>query len=80
MPILFSAVAYQKKVLAKHASCDGNFKEIFEEVLPKIPAKDHKMTYLHGPYLFHYIAEEECIYFCITDKVTTCTCHNCNTK
>lgn len=72
MPILFSAVACDKKVSSDFASCDGNFMEIAEEVLSKIPPRDHKMTYSHGPYLFHYIVQDTYFYFCITDKVSGC--------
>ncbi|XP_049865403.1 vesicle-associated membrane protein 7-like [Pectinophora gossypiella] len=69
MPILFSAVAYKKKFLSKYASCDGNFMEIAEEVLTKLPPTNQKMTYSHGRYLFHFIAERDHFYFCITDKI-----------
>lgn len=70
MPILFSAVAYTRHVLAKYACCDGNFTEIVDEVLSKIPSEDHKMTYSHGHYLLHYIVDDHHFYFCITDKVS----------
>ncbi|XP_059059974.1 vesicle-associated membrane protein 7-like [Achroia grisella] len=68
MPILFSAVACDKRLLSKFASCDGNFMEIVEEVLSKIPCGNDKMTYSHGHYLLHYIVQEKYFYFCITDK------------
>lgn len=69
MSILFSSVAYQKTIFNKYASCDGNFEEILDEVLLKIPRGNHKMTYYHGRYLFHYILVDEYFYFCVTDKV-----------
>lgn len=69
MPILFSIVACDKRIVADFASCDGNFMEIAEQVLSKISTNDHKMTYAHGPYLFHYITQDRIFYFCITDKV-----------
>ncbi|XP_047545548.1 vesicle-associated membrane protein 7-like [Vanessa atalanta] len=69
MSILFSAVAYKKKVFNKYASCDGNFEEILDEVLVKISERNNKMTYYHGRYLFHFILEDEYFYFCITDKL-----------
>ncbi|XP_026765029.2 vesicle-associated membrane protein 7-like [Galleria mellonella] len=68
MPILFSAVACNKRLLTKFASCDGNFMEIVEEVISKIPCRNDKMTYSHGHYLLHYIVQEKYFYFCITDK------------
>ncbi|KAM3968013.1 vesicle-associated membrane protein 7 [Aphomia sociella] len=68
MPILFSAVACDKNLISKFASCDGNFTEILEEVLTKIPCRNDKMTYSHGHYLLHYIVQDKYFYFCITDK------------
>ncbi|XP_047989020.1 vesicle-associated membrane protein 7 [Leguminivora glycinivorella] len=67
MPILFSVVARGTVVLAKFASCAGNFTEVTEQILSKIPPHDDKLTYSHGNYLFHYIAENKLVYFCITD-------------
>ncbi|KAJ2950744.1 hypothetical protein O0L34_g9005 [Tuta absoluta] len=68
MPILFSLVAHDKKISATYASCEGNFSEIADVVLSKVPSKNEKMTYAHGHYLLHYISENQYFYFCITDK------------
>ncbi|XP_053600511.1 vesicle-associated membrane protein 7-like [Plodia interpunctella] len=68
MPILFSAVACDKIIKSKYASCDGNFTEIIEEVMLRLPSGRGKMTYFHGHYLFHYIIEDVYFYFCVTDK------------
>lgn len=70
MPILFSVVARGTIVLAKYASCAGNFTEVTEQILSKIPPHDDRLTYSHGNYLFHYIAENKLVYFCITDDVS----------
>ncbi|XP_030035945.2 vesicle-associated membrane protein 7 isoform X1 [Manduca sexta] len=67
MPILFSVVARGTVVLAKYATCHGNFTEVTEQILSKIPPQDDKLTYSHGNYLFHYIAENKLVFFCITD-------------
>ncbi|KAK7498717.1 hypothetical protein BaRGS_00010094 [Batillaria attramentaria] len=68
MPILFSVIARGTTVLAKYASCAGNFTEVTEQILGKIPQNENsKLTYSHGNYLFHYIAEDKIIYLCITD-------------
>lgn len=67
MPILFSVVARGTIVLAKYATCVGNFTEVTEQILSKIPPHDDKLTYSHGTYLFHYVAENKLVYFCITD-------------
>jgi hypothetical protein len=70
MPVLYSVVARGPSVLAKHASCTGNFEEVTEQILSKIPPHNDKMTYLQGPYLFHYICEDRIVYMCITDDVS----------
>ncbi|CAG0880666.1 unnamed protein product [Cyprideis torosa] len=35
MPILFAVVARQTNILAKFASCVGNFQEVIDQILPK---------------------------------------------
>lgn len=67
MPILYSVVARGPVVLAKHAHCAGNFEEVTEKILAKVPPQNDKLTYTQGPYLFHYICEDSIIYMCITD-------------
>lgn len=49
MPILFSVIARGTTVLAKYASCAGNFTEVTEQILAKIPQNENsKLTYSHG--------------------------------
>ncbi|XP_052078396.1 vesicle-associated membrane protein 7-like [Mytilus californianus] len=67
MPILFCVVSRGTTVLAKYASCAGNFTEVTEQILAKISPGDSKLTYSHGSYLFHYINEDRIVYLCITD-------------
>lgn len=69
MPILYSVVSRGVTVLAKYATCAGNFAEVTEQVISKIPPHNDKLTYSHGNYLFHYICENRIIYMCITDDV-----------
>ncbi|XP_017729060.1 PREDICTED: vesicle-associated membrane protein 7 [Rhinopithecus bieti] len=54
-------------ILAKHAWCGGNFLEVTEQILAKIPSENNKLTYSHGNYLFHYICQDRIVYLCITD-------------
>ncbi|CAF4955202.1 unnamed protein product [Pieris macdunnoughi] len=68
MPILFSAVVCHKVVVEQFATCDGNFGEIVELVMRKIPERNDKMTYSFGRFLLHYINEDGSFYFCITDR------------
>lgn len=58
-------------MLAKYASCAGNFAEVTEQIIEKIPQRNEKLTYSHGNYLFHYVTEDGIIYMCITDDVST---------
>nr|XP_014030063.1 unnamed protein product [Salmo salar] len=67
MAILFAVVARSCTILAKHAWCGGNFLEVTEQILAKIPSENNKLTYSHGSYLFHYICHDRIIYLCITD-------------
>lgn len=69
MPILYTVVARGSTVLAKYASCTGNFDEVTESILAK-KAENDKVTYSQGQYLFHYICENNIIYMCITDDVS----------
>lgn len=76
MPLLYSVVARGPTVLAKYAECTGNFEEVTEQILAKIPPQNDKMTYSQGPYLFHYVCEDRIIYMCITDDVSFLFCHS----
>ncbi|XP_051506397.1 vesicle-associated membrane protein 7 isoform X1 [Myxocyprinus asiaticus] len=73
MAILFAVVARGSTVLAKHTCFSGNFLEVTEQILAKIPSENNKLTYSHGryllfcSYLFHYICHERIVYLCITD-------------
>lgn len=67
MPLLFGVVARGTTILAKYASCAGNFNEVVEQVLGKISPESHKLTYSHGNYLFHYVSTNRITYLCISD-------------
>lgn len=67
MPILYSVVSRGTTILAKYAECVGNFAEVTEQIITKIPLDNHKLTYSHGNYLIHYICENRIVYMCITD-------------
>lgn len=70
MPILYSVVSRGQTILAKYATCAGNFAEVTEQIISKIPAYNDKLTYSHGNYLFHYVCDSGIIYMCITDDVS----------
>lgn len=48
MPILYSVVARGTTVLAKFASCAGNFAEVTEQILSRITPENSKLTYTQG--------------------------------
>lgn len=70
MPILYSVVSRGTTVLTRYAECVGNFAEVTEQIISKISSENHKLTYSHGNYLIHYIAQDRIIYMCITDDVS----------
>uniref|UniRef100_A0A672KZ55 AP-3 complex subunit delta-1 n=1 Tax=Sinocyclocheilus grahami TaxID=75366 RepID=A0A672KZ55_SINGR len=61
MAVLFAVVARGSTVLAKHACFSGNFLEVTEQILAKIPSENNRLTYSHGSYLFHYICHERIV-------------------
>lgn len=68
MPLLYSVVARGTTVLARYATCAGNFAEVTEQILTKIPpGESGRLTYSHASYLFHYVAETGVVFMCITD-------------
>ena len=48
MPLIFAVVSRGTTVLAKYATCAGNFMEVVEQVMAKIPPQNNKLTYSHG--------------------------------
>ena len=57
--ILYCVVARGATVLARHASCVGNFAEISDLVLAKVREQEQpKMTLTQGEFLFHYISSD----------------------
>ncbi|CAM6055075.1 unnamed protein product [Sphagnum tenellum] len=68
MSLLYSVVARKNIILARHASCIGNFAEITDVILAKLDLESNaKMTYQSGHYLYHYISEAGIVFLCITD-------------
>uniref|UniRef100_A0A915LAF0 Vesicle-associated membrane protein 7 n=1 Tax=Romanomermis culicivorax TaxID=13658 RepID=A0A915LAF0_ROMCU len=74
MPALFSLVARTNTILAKYAFCAGNFVEIVEQVLLRVPEKDpndenddNKLTFAFEKYFFHILVSNGTTYMCITD-------------
>ncbi len=68
--ILYTVIARGSTILVKYASCVGNFAEVTEQILTKIPPENSKLTYSHMSFLFHYVKEDNITYLCITDDVS----------
>ena len=56
-------------ILARYASCAGNFSEVVDVVLSRIDPGEHaKMSLQQGEFMFHYVAEAGgVIFLCISD-------------
>lgn len=68
MPLLYTVISRGTTVLSRYATCAGNFAEVTEQVLAKIPpGESGRLTYSHASYLFHYVAQDGIIFLCITD-------------
>lgn len=67
MPLLYTVISRSNTILCKYADCVGNFSEVTENLISKIQLTNHKLTYKHGTYSFHYICADKLIYMCITD-------------
>jgi len=65
--LLCCVVSRGTTVLARYAQCAGNFSEICELVLVKIPPGDGKMSYSHGEFLYHYTSQQGIITLAISD-------------
>ena len=48
MALLFTVIARGNTILAKYASCAGNFSEVVEQVLARISPENGRLTYSHG--------------------------------
>ncbi|KAJ2006364.1 hypothetical protein GGI04_001174 [Coemansia thaxteri] len=65
--IIYALVARGSTVLAEHSATTGNFQQVTQAILEKIPPNDSKLTYVYDRYLFHYISEGGIVYLCMAD-------------
>ncbi|KAJ2157213.1 hypothetical protein GGF46_004658 [Coemansia sp. RSA 552] len=65
--ILLALVARGPTVLAEHSTTNGNFQQVTQAILAKIPPNDSKLTYVYDRFLFHYISTGGTTYLCIAD-------------
>lgn len=50
MPIYYSLIARDTTVLVDHSENTGNFPQIAQTILAKVPREDTKCTYISGRY------------------------------
>jgi vesicle-associated membrane protein 7 len=67
MSIIYGLVARGSVILAEHTSSSGNFTQVTQAILEKIPPNNSKLTYVYDRYLFHYICEDGLTYMCMAD-------------
>ncbi|KAI8325964.1 synaptobrevin domain-containing protein [Martensiomyces pterosporus] len=65
--IIYALVARGPIILAEHSNTTGNFQQVTQAILEKIPPNDSKLTYVYDRYLFHYISEGGIVYLCMAD-------------
>ncbi|CAI2182429.1 3431_t:CDS:2 [Funneliformis geosporum] len=67
MSLIYGLVARGSVILAEYTSSSGNFTQVTQAILEKIPPNNSKLTYVYDRYLFHYICEDGLTYMCMAD-------------
>ncbi|KAJ3011428.1 Vesicle-associated membrane protein [Thoreauomyces humboldtii] len=67
MPIIYALVARRAIILAEHASTTGNFQQVTQHILERLPEGDSKMTFVYDRYLFHYVTHNNITFLCLAD-------------
>ncbi|KAI7834200.1 vesicle-associated membrane protein [Kickxella alabastrina] len=65
--IIYALVSRGSQILAEHSTTTGNFHQITQTILSKIPPNNSKLTYVYDRYLFHYISENGLVFLCMAD-------------
>ncbi|KAI9320113.1 synaptobrevin domain-containing protein [Dichotomocladium elegans] len=68
MSLIYAVVAHEAVILAEHSNSSGNFGQVTQAILEKIPPNNSKLTYVYDSYLFHYICEDGITYMCMGDN------------
>uniref|UniRef100_A0A1D1ZDU1 Vesicle-associated membrane protein 7B n=1 Tax=Anthurium amnicola TaxID=1678845 RepID=A0A1D1ZDU1_9ARAE len=67
MSIIYGLVARGPVILSEYTNTTGNFTQVTQAILDKIPPNNSKLTYVYDRYLFHYICEDGVTYMCMAD-------------
>jgi len=67
MSLIYGLIARGPVILAEHTNSTGNFTQVTQAILEKIPPNNSKLTYVYDRYLFHYICEDGLTYMCMAD-------------
>jgi vesicle-associated membrane protein 7 len=70
MSIIYALVAKNTKILSEFAESKGNYTQITNTILDRIPTNQpSKLTYVYDQYLFHYIvADNGLVFLCMADE------------
>ncbi|KAI7879889.1 vesicle-associated membrane protein 713-like protein [Lichtheimia hyalospora FSU 10163] len=68
MSLIYSVIAHQAVILTEHSNSGGNYGQVTQAILEKIPPNNSKLTYVYDSYLFHYICEDGITYMCMADN------------
>ncbi|KAI3387755.1 hypothetical protein SNEBB_002203 [Seison nebaliae] len=69
--ILYSAVCCLRRIVAKSATCPGNFTHVVSgllQIYPQSTKTDRRLTVTHGNYSIHSLNSKNFIFLCITMK------------
>lgn len=67
MPILYACVAKQGQIIADYSLQDTGMTDTVRKLISKIPPGTHRKTYKKDEYHFHYVAELNTVFFCLTE-------------
>eukprot|EP00123_Amoebidium_parasiticum_P019366 comp24750_c0_seq1/m.46871 comp24750_c0_seq1/g.46871 ORF comp24750_c0_seq1/g.46871 comp24750_c0_seq1/m.46871 type:complete len:220 (-) comp24750_c0_seq1:385-1044(-) len=66
--IYHAVVARGTVVLSEYSSQTGNFAQVTDRILEKVPNEDTKLSYQFEKYLFHFIKENGLVFLCMTEE------------
>jgi vesicle-associated membrane protein 7 len=68
MTIFYSLVARGAVVLVEFNEKKGNFPQISQQILDKMPSSNTKVSYKHDEYMFHILVSNGLTYLCMAER------------
>lgn len=65
--IVYSSVSKGSVVLSCHTDKTGNFLNVVQRILEKLPPADNTVTYKYGSYYFDIEVQNEIVFLCMSD-------------